>query len=303
MIGEELGVANILEGSVQIEGNRIHVKSTLVNAETGFESRGCNDLTLEEMHVGGEHTIVGLFLFPDGDDSIRVSSCRVTGYPNQLIPVGVEIYPRSGIADYVIRNSEIKNFSEKGIHCVGSANVDLGTESSKGHNKIHSDSGYYVYYNQGAIPIGSPPDTVYAQYNWWGECPPDSSRFYGNVIFMPADSVEWEDPDSLQLKQTVSGQAPKRFELVQNYPNPFNPATSIQYTVGSQRSPAHTTLKIYNILGQLVRTLVDEERPQGSYAAYWDGRNDNAREVSSGIYFCRLEAGDFTDIKKMVLLR
>ncbi|MFQ6002794.1 MAG: FlgD immunoglobulin-like domain containing protein [Candidatus Zixiibacteriota bacterium] len=62
-------------------------------------------------------------------------------------------------------------------------------------------------------------------------------------------------------------------------------------------------MKIYNVLGQLVRTLVNEPKESGTYEVIWDGRDDNGNEVASGIYFYRLQAGDFTEAKKMLLLR
>jgi parallel beta-helix repeat protein len=100
---------------------------------------------------------------------------------------------------------------------------------------------------------------------------------------------------------------PVEFELSQNYPNPFNPATTIPFTVyGSQftvHSPIHTTLKIYNIKGQLVKTLVDEEKLPGNYNIIWDGKENSGREVSSGIYFYQLKTMDYTETRKMVLLR
>jgi len=100
---------------------------------------------------------------------------------------------------------------------------------------------------------------------------------------------------------------PEDFSLGRNYPNPFNPSTTIPFTVyGSQfivHSPIHTTLKIYNILGQLVRTLVDEEKKPGSYKIIWDGKDNSGKEVSSGIYFYQLKTEDYTTTRKMVLLR
>ncbi len=100
---------------------------------------------------------------------------------------------------------------------------------------------------------------------------------------------------------------PVEFELPQNYPNPFNPATTIPFSIyGSQfivHNPIHTILKIYNIKGQLVKTLVDEEKLPGSYNIIWDGKDNSGREVSSGIYFYQLKTKDYTQTKKMVLLR
>ncbi len=93
------------------------------------------------------------------------------------------------------------------------------------------------------------------------------------------------------------------FELSQNRPNPFNPSTCIQYAVGSRQTAAFTTLRIYNVLGQRVGTLVDEEKKPGRYRVVWDGRDDSGREVSSGIYFYVLQNGESRETKKMVLVR
>jgi hypothetical protein len=94
-----------------------------------------------------------------------------------------------------------------------------------------------------------------------------------------------------------------QFSLSQNYPNPFNPVTSIQYTVDSRQTTVHTTLKIYNIRGQLVRTLVDELQEAGEYQIFWDGKSDDGEDVASGIYLCELKIGDYSQTKKMVLIR
>jgi len=95
------------------------------------------------------------------------------------------------------------------------------------------------------------------------------------------------------------------FTLGQNYPNPFNPTTTIQFRVWSLEfgGPIHTTLIIYNILGQKVRGLVDEKKLPGNYQVIWDGKDQKGNEVSSGIYFYQLKAGDYKETKKMSLLR
>ncbi len=99
----------------------------------------------------------------------------------------------------------------------------------------------------------------------------------------------------------------KDFELGQNWPNPFNPTTIINYELRIKNSPVRTTLKVYNILGQEVKTLVSEEQRAGSYEVIWDGRDNRGKPVASGVYFYRLEVkGDglkATRTKKLVLLR
>jgi len=97
----------------------------------------------------------------------------------------------------------------------------------------------------------------------------------------------------------------KSFDLSQNYPNPFNPATTIRFKVEGERlkAPIPVTLKIYNILGKLVRILVDEEKVPGSYEVVWDGRDSQGKEVSSGIYFYRLDAENYRKTKRMTLVK
>lgn len=93
---------------------------------------------------------------------------------------------------------------------------------------------------------------------------------------------------------------PNQFILHKNYPNPFNPYTKIEYEI-----PIVTkvTLKIYNILGQEIKTLVDHEQKTGNYKIFWDGTNNYNIQVSSGLYIYQIRAGKFIQSKKMILLR
>jgi len=93
---------------------------------------------------------------------------------------------------------------------------------------------------------------------------------------------------------------PRSFSLFQNYPNPFNLETKIGYNLSKKEE---VTLRIYNILGQLVTTLVNEEQKPGYHTIYWDGRSERAQNVASGVYFYVLRAGNYDEVKKMVLLR
>jgi hypothetical protein len=93
---------------------------------------------------------------------------------------------------------------------------------------------------------------------------------------------------------------PKEFAVAQNYPNPFNPTTIVRFDV-----PVRTkvNLTIFNVLGQKVTTLVDEELAPKSYEVEWNGTTDGGNRAASGIYFYRLSAGDFVKTKKMMLLK
>jgi hypothetical protein len=97
------------------------------------------------------------------------------------------------------------------------------------------------------------------------------------------------------LTDVKMSKLPKEFSLAQNYPNPFNPSTNIQYTVSSTQ---HITLKIYDVLGNEMASLVNEEKTPGNYEVRFDGSN-----LAAGVYFYRLNAGSFTSTKKFMLTK
>nr|MBN2277652.1 T9SS type A sorting domain-containing protein [candidate division Zixibacteria bacterium] len=97
---------------------------------------------------------------------------------------------------------------------------------------------------------------------------------------------------------------PTTFTLNQNYPNPFNPTTKIDFEIGqSDYSQQHVRLEVYNILGRKVRTLVDDDMTTGSYSVIWDATDGDGTRVATGIYLYRLEVGDKSQSKKMLLLK
>jgi len=93
---------------------------------------------------------------------------------------------------------------------------------------------------------------------------------------------------------------PVDFSLSQNYPNPFNPSTSIKYAIGNRQ---FVTLKVYDVLGNEIKTLVDEEKPAGTYEVEFNSHSGNVRNLTSGVYFYQIKAGDFVETKKMVLMK
>jgi hypothetical protein len=95
-------------------------------------------------------------------------------------------------------------------------------------------------------------------------------------------------------------QMPLLYELGNAYPNPFNPSTTIEYAVPVSN---HVTLKIYDLLGRTVRTLVDRYTTPGTYKVVWDARNDAGNLVPSGVYLYRMESSHFAQVKRLVLLK
>jgi len=102
------------------------------------------------------------------------------------------------------------------------------------------------------------------------------------------------------LFDTQSPEMPKTYALAQNHPNPFNASTEIRYQIPED---GQVTVKIFNTMGQQVRILLDEDQGAGEYVVTWDGRDDGGQDVASGLYFCRLSAGNFSKTTKMALVR
>jgi len=118
-------------------------------------------------------------------------------------------------------------------------------------------------------------------------------------------NMSWPGPEvGVKGEPSFEPTLPKEYSLSQNFPNPFNPTTLIRYqlpAVSDQQSAV--SLKIYNVLGQRVRTLVNKEQAPGYYSVIWNGRDDYGREMASGVYFYRLEAGRYSSSKKLLLLK
>ena len=124
---------------------------------------------------------------------------------------------------------------------------------------------------------------------------------YGTGVINIAGAVEyWKE-----IKQkSQPALVPQEFRLGQNFPNPFNASTTIRYQVKlSPSTDQKVSLIIYNVLGQNVRTLVAESQPAGFFTVIWDGTDQKGERVASGLYFYRLEAGEFTQTRKMALLK
>ena len=133
----------------------------------------------------------------------------------------------------------------------------------------------------------------------------------GRIHLLPIETALPHLPQNISVASKPSGlqldslEVVKTDALLPNYPNPFNPETWIPYQLAAASS---VQIHIYDVMGQQVRTLDLGKRPAGSYlsrnrAAYWDGRNASGERVATGVYFYRLEAGDFSATKRMVIVK
>jgi len=102
------------------------------------------------------------------------------------------------------------------------------------------------------------------------------------------------------LVENAENEMPQHFELCQNYPNPFNFSTSIKYQLPEA---SDVKLEIYNLLGQRIRTLVDQSQPPGSYLIRWDGADDFNQPVGSGVCLYQLKTKNSIKTNKLIILR
>jgi len=125
-------------------------------------------------------------------------------------------------------------------------------------------------------------------------------RFENRNALLNNENSEW-GVRNLKMSATITGISPREtavirsYELTQNYPNPFNPITTIDYSLQSR---SDISLIVFDLNGQEVARLIDEERAAGKHSVKWDASN-----LASAIYFYRLKAGNFVQTKKMALLK
>jgi len=220
---------------------------------------------------------VGAYAWDDGGDFPIYN--RTTGGFNEIKDILIHTYPESpnGMEISQITSSSI----EVRWHGRNSESDSIIIERGVG-------SASFVHY-----AIVPPTDSVFV----------DSSIIPGNAYYyrlsmLTKDSIEMQSyPIMLNARLTavVERNALYHFELYNNYPNPFNPTTRIDYQLPMN---SLVTLKVYDILGREVATLVNERENAGTHTVKFDAVN-----LASGVYFCRLQAGTFTDMKKLLLLK
>lgn len=158
-------------------------------------------------------------------------------------------------------------------------------DSATGTYEMNLCDGDWVIIPPCCFPNVDPPDSAMVTI---GESP-DTARTV-DLVYSVITAIDDDIETGL----------PASFSVEQNYPNPFNPTTTIDYSLPSQ---SRVSIRIYNVLGQAIRTLVDEPQAAGKYSVTWDGKNQAGEAVSTGLYLYRIQAGDITQSRKMLLLK
>jgi len=236
---------------------------------------------IEDNYIGGGYYgIQGVGL--DSTSAIRGSSPLGQVLDKNLVGIALYADARPSVS-----NNKIFEYRDIGVACYESYPL-LGDSliPGTGNNSITpgSCSPQYAVYCEGVT------DTIKAEVNFWGGSPPDPSWFLGPVDYDP-----WLTAPPVGVEATTQPSLPNHFSLSQNYPNPFNPITQIRYALPRD---CWVRLEIYNILGQRVAKLLDERQRAGYKTARWD-----ASGVASGVYIYRIQAGDFAQTRRMILLK
>ena len=197
--------------------------------------------------------------------------CEISAL-NQGPPLNIDVFihdPESGVAS---------------IEIISSRNSTVEIPKGSGN-----------FFNQGDIVTYSP--TVTTSFLMHGvKVDPNEAAFIAITVTDDAGNAITCDP----VVTTVSAEVPEAFQLEQNYPNPFNPTTIIPFQIDAA---THVTLKVYDITGREVATLVDQQMEAGQYQAEWDSRNSQGVTMPNGVYLYRLEAGASVQTKEMTLLK
>jgi hypothetical protein len=256
---------------------------------------GPNGMVISEGNYVGSNGYCGLYCYNSspyiGSSSLNCEEYNTFDYNSQY-----GIFFR-GSCTSKITKTNIRNNAIANVYCDSSAAPNFGDKTIEGKNRFATlDASDYDIKNYNTKAIS-------AFGNWWGENPIDSTDFYPNIT-----KVELGKPmtvDSCQgYRKIAQGESdsaiPAEFALQQNYPNPFNPTTTIFFDLPQD---SWVRLTVYNVLGQRIKTVTDTKYPAGSHQVIWDGRNESGDDVTSGVYFYLMETNEFTDSKKMLLLR
>ncbi len=186
----------------------------------------------------------------------------------------------------------------------GTRNLYYKDKSDEADNQ---DTGDKLSYGDTGVSIsdGIIPPVLFSYRGYFLEGGFDSSigaqiaEFEREKLSVASESQTFSGPSSVD----GGSQLPESFGLAQNFPNPFNPSTEIHYQIGREGAGSQVTLILYNLLGQAVRTLVDEIATPGQFSVVWDGRNDSGATVPTGVYIYRLTSDSFKASRKLVLVK
>ena len=203
-------------------------------------------------------------------------------------------YPGDGIVlDFIVENNSPNQVAPD-------ISILFEAESMNCLTNLSSNNIFLGDILAGDSVASTPPNFFVAQLN--NDCNSDSTILI-NVNIRSGEHVYWYDDFVLNIEMLSAAdgeEVPNKYTLGGAYPNPFNPIARIDYALIQKN---YVTLEIYNLIGRKVKTLVSLEKDAGFHSTYWDATNNAGEPVSAGLYLYTIEAGEFRQTKKMVLLK
>jgi hypothetical protein len=194
----------------------------------------------------------------------------------------------SGITDLIFNNHAYGNFYDYVAITPNGYTLEIWNSSSSQH--------VYNY----AVDLSAYADSAMIMFHSGFMVPDSNQNGAESGLFAVTPSGKVLEFSSLVALEEENLSIPQTFDISQNYPNPFNPTTNIKYQLPEATD---VNLVIYNILGQKVRTLVNNRINAGFHTVEWDTRNDAGVKISTGVYIYRFQAADFVRTKKMILIK
>ncbi len=239
--------------------------------------------TGEEMHLGGETFLWTYFFESASDDSILMV----------IISLGLPVLSEEIIDSISIFEPLPSNWidSDEAV-AVAEANGGSSWRETTGSNLIIGSAGRGLYLADISRPV-------------WLIAYSDTTT-QGNNLYIHVDAVTGEFIDShgtdIGEGPEMTRDLPKKLLLSENFPNPFNPSTTLRYEIpaGEVRK---VSIVIFDLRGREVKTLMEGRKEPGIYQVTWDGKDENGKQVGSGIYLARLRSGGEVEIRKMVLAK
>ncbi|MCB5230127.1 MAG: T9SS type A sorting domain-containing protein [Candidatus Cloacimonas sp.] len=239
------------------------------------------------------------------NENILAEEVAETNYTDYDLPAGLLAYKVTAKHTNGYSNElEAFYFSTLGptdliAELLGDGTVELSWEAPFIEDKEGSQfKGYSVYRNDELLNENPVEDCFYLDTETL------VSEEYSYYVTVKYGGEQSSDPSNRVEVMVTKGAnetlLPLSTELKGNYPNPFNPETTIFYSL---KEGTPLSLKIYNIKGRLVKTLVDDVSSAGTYSVVWDGRDSEGKSVGSGVYFYRMETPNYSSIKRMVLIK
>ncbi|MFC1726444.1 fibronectin type III domain-containing protein [candidate division KSB1 bacterium] len=308
-VSEDIDAPDTPAGFTVHSGDQAAFLNWNMNTEKDFA--GYNIYRENDLIASG---VTDTFYYDYGLINSSTYSYKITAYddnlPDYLVSDPTQDMQAAPSSDNMI-SSPVPAYPQDGI--TASYMFTFRADPSQYRSQIRSELTYQyavsrdsLFYDMVVFKTGVPETGSAVEYELETNLENDQKYWWKVKAFDGIFKSDWSEVFTFTVDTSVTvgieeeTTVPVVFKLYNNYPNPFNPYTTIKFDLPSYSG---VTLKVYNILGQEIKTLVSEKMTAGSYKIIWNGRNNYGMQVSSGVYFYRIIAGQYIQTKKMVFLK